>query len=88
MAIAGPDYECLYADVGTNGRISDGGVWNKCAFLKAVENDKLNIPKPVCIPLGKQAVPYLLVGDEAFALEVFMQRNFTPTFYGLSVKIM
>ena len=30
MAVAGPDYECLYADLGTNGRVSDGGVWNKC----------------------------------------------------------
>ena len=26
MAVSGPDYECLYADVGTNGRVSDGGV--------------------------------------------------------------
>ena len=24
MAVAGPNYECLYADVGTNGRVSDG----------------------------------------------------------------
>ena len=83
MAIVGPDYECLYADVGTNGRISDGGVWNKCAFLKAVEDDKLNIPKPACLPLGKQEVPYLLVGDEAFALKPFLlkpypQKDITP----------
>ena len=28
-AIAGPDYECLWADVGCNGRNNDGGVWNK-----------------------------------------------------------
>lgn len=26
MVIAGPDYECLYADVGRNGRMNDGGV--------------------------------------------------------------
>jgi len=24
-ALAGPDYQCLYADIGTKGRISDGG---------------------------------------------------------------
>lgn len=29
MAVAPPDYKCLYADVGTNGRISDKGDWNK-----------------------------------------------------------
>jgi hypothetical protein len=28
MAVAGPDYGCIYADVGTNGRVADGGVWN------------------------------------------------------------
>ena len=28
LAVAGPDYECLYADIGTNGRVSDGGVWS------------------------------------------------------------
>ena len=25
MTIAGPSYECLYADVGTNGRVNPGG---------------------------------------------------------------
>ena len=38
MAIAGPSYECLYVDVGTNGRVIDGGVWNKLIFSKAPEN--------------------------------------------------
>ena len=27
-AITGPEYECLYADVGSNGRVNDSGVWN------------------------------------------------------------
>ena len=44
MAIAGPSYEYLYADVGTNGRVSDGGVWSKCGFSKALENQELPIP--------------------------------------------
>ena len=29
MAIAGPDYKCLRADIGCNGRNNDGRVWNK-----------------------------------------------------------
>ena len=32
MTIAGPSYECLYADVGANGRVNDGGVWNKLSW--------------------------------------------------------
>ena len=38
MAIAGPNYECLHADAGTNGRVNNGGVWYKCGFSKALEN--------------------------------------------------
>ena len=28
LAIAGPDYECINADIGCNGRMNDSGVWN------------------------------------------------------------
>ena len=34
IAVAGLNYECLYVDVGTNVRISDGGVLGKSAFLQ------------------------------------------------------
>jgi len=30
MALVNSKYEFVYVDVGTNGRVSDGGVWNKC----------------------------------------------------------
>jgi len=30
LAMVGPEYEFLYADVGINGRNSDGGIWGKC----------------------------------------------------------
>ena len=29
LALAGPNYECLFADVGSNGRMNDSGIWNK-----------------------------------------------------------
>ena len=29
LAIAGPNYEYLFADVGTNGRMNDTWIWNK-----------------------------------------------------------
>ena len=45
MAIAGPNYECLYADVGTNGRVSDGGVWNKTRLLKRLEGGSIGVPE-------------------------------------------
>ena len=44
MAIAGPDYECLYTDVGSNGRVNDGGVWKKSGLPQAIENCSLELP--------------------------------------------
>ena len=46
VAVAGPDYECLYADVGTNGRVSDGGVWNKCRIAQDIEEGSIILPPP------------------------------------------
>ena len=52
IAITGPSYECLYVDVGINGRVNDGGVWNKCGFSNTLENQELFIPIPRCLPGG------------------------------------
>ena len=33
LATAGPDYECLYAKIGSNCMANDGGVWSKIGYL-------------------------------------------------------
>lgn len=33
--VSGPDYECLYADIGTNGRNPESHAWARCS-LKVV----------------------------------------------------
>ena len=63
------DYECLFADVGTNGRVSDGGVWNKCTLAQKLSNDELHLPPPKCLPCGIEQIPYVFVADSAFALK-------------------
>ena len=69
MAVAGQNYECLYADVGTNGRISDGGVWNKCGLEKSIEDETIVLPPPKCLPFGFKESLYVFVRDDAFALK-------------------
>ena len=76
MAIAGPSYECLYADVGANGRVNDGGVWNKCGFSNAIENNQLSLPTLRCLPGGVQNIPFVLIGDDAFALKKHMMKSY------------
>ena len=70
MGVVGPEYEFIFADVGMNGRMSDGGNWARnqfCTVLKNVENP-LSVPKPRPLPRRKTAIPYVCVGDDAFPL--------------------
>ena len=47
LAVAGPNYECLYADIGANGRCNDGGIWNQSGLrAKLQEENVLSIPQP------------------------------------------
>ena len=43
MAIAGPEYECLYADVGSNGRVNDSGIWNKTSLLQGIQDRSVKL---------------------------------------------
>ena len=76
MAIASPSYECLYADVGTNGRVNDGGCWSKCSFSKALENQELSMPNTRRLPGGVQRIHFVLKGDDAFALKTHMMKPY------------
>ena len=69
-------YECLYGDVETNGRVNDGGVWNKCGFSKALENQELSIPNPRCLPEEVKIIPFVLIGDDGFALKTHMMKPY------------
>lgn len=69
MGIADAEYKLLYIDVGRNGRHSDGGVFNRCTFGQALDTDQLRLPPPKALPGREMPVPYVLVADDAFALQ-------------------
>ena len=75
MAIAGPNYECLYADVSSNGRVNDSGVWNKSSLLQGIQNGSVQLPGNEELPNGEIA-PHVFLGDDAFALKKFMMKPF------------
>jgi hypothetical protein len=78
LAAVGPQYEILWADVGANGRVSDGTVWQKCALKNALtaENNPLNIPQPRPLPGRRKPVPFVFTGDDAFALTTYMMKPY------------
>lgn len=66
--VADAQYKFIYVDVGCNGRVSDGGVFNKCSFATAMDNNALKLPDPSPLRGREMPVPFLLVADDAFAL--------------------
>ena len=78
LVVSGPDYECFYVDVGTNGRNPDGHAWGRSS-LKYALNDSdnpLNIPPPRPLPGRTTPVPFVLTGDEAFGLSKYMLKPY------------
>ena len=78
LIMSGPSYECLYADVGTNGRNSDGHAWARCSLKKALDSpdNPLNIPPPCPLPGASKAVPFVITADEAFSLASYMLKPY------------
>ncbi|XP_068723526.1 uncharacterized protein [Montipora capricornis] len=64
----------MYADIGTNGKLSDGGVWNKCSLSQAMEDGRISLPPPKCLPHGVQKLPHIFVADDAFALRANLMK--------------
>lgn len=64
MAVVDYNYCFKYIDVGCNGRISDGGVFQNCSISNALENGLL--------PNGT-----FLVGDDAFPLKSYLLKPFS-----------
>lgn len=76
LAICDANYKFLYVDAGCEGRISDGGVFNKCSFATSLENETLHWPEPRPLPGRQGNVPFVVVADDAFALKTHMMKPF------------
>lgn len=68
MAIVNAKCEFLMVQIGTNGRVSDGGVYANTKFSQELAEKKLHIPEASPLPGTSDPVPYVLVGDDAFPL--------------------
>ena len=62
LVVAGPEYECLYADVATSGCNPDGHAWGRCSLKKALDNpdNPLNIPGDEPLPGRTKPMPFVL----------------------------
>ena len=79
MGICDADYKFIYIDVGSEGKASDGGIWNRSSFAEHLFHpaNPLDIPQPK--PLNNVSTPFYLVGDSAFKLLPNMMKPY-PTY--------
>ena len=93
LAIAGPNYKCLFADVGTNGRMNDSGIWNKSSLCCAIKNREIGLPEPRALLFGEnwrsepchlEKILFVILGDDIFALKNYMMKPFPQ--HSLTIK--
>lgn len=76
MALVDANYEFIYVDIGTNGRVSDGGVWGNCTLCHILKNNTAGLPPPAQLAHSDRTLPYVVVGDDAFPLQTYLMKPF------------
>lgn len=87
MAVVNANYEFIMVVVGINGRISDGGVFSYTDFGRAFSNKLLKIPEPIQLPNSEKRLPFVLLGDDAFAMTDNFMKPYPQTGLSLARKI-
>ena len=78
LALADSNYRFLYVDIGAEGSAGDGGTWNKCNLHAAIEdNNRCGFPEDTTLPQDDRALPFHIVGDDAFALKPWLMKPFS-----------
>jgi hypothetical protein len=77
LALVDANYKFTYVDIGTNGRISDGGVYAKSGLAASLQTNSLNIPAARPLSLNHQPVPHVIVADEAFPLKEYLIKPYS-----------
>lgn len=74
------NYNFLYANVGSKGRISDGGVFKNTTLYRKLETKELNIPTEKLLQIPYiTTVPYFILSDKAFVLNEYTMKPFEGT---------
>ena len=78
QAVVDADAKFLFVDVGDYGRNCDSGTFTESNFGKKFLRKQLELPEPCKIrdSTRKDRMPFVLVGDEAYPLQVNLMRPF------------
>jgi len=76
--VADADSCFISVEVGAYGSSSDSNVFKNSTFGKLLDSNKLIIPDPRVLPIDEEvlSMPFVLLGDEAFALSEHVLRPY------------
>ncbi|GBN84796.1 hypothetical protein AVEN_212124-1 [Araneus ventricosus] len=80
FALVDGNYSFMFADVGSQGRISDSGVFQATKLHSMLKENTLGIPLPEELPGRSMKIPYFLAGDSAFALSENLMKPYPGDF--------
>ena len=80
MALVDANYCFTFADIGCQGRISDGGVFRNTILYQKIEENKLMLPTNQPLPSKTLPIPYVIVADDAFALSQNLMKPYPGTY--------
>lgn len=75
MSLVVSKYRFIYCKIGAKNFISDGGVFGGTSFYKKLKNGQLNIPPAEVLRGRIIPSPYVIVADDAFALEEHIMKH-------------
>lgn len=87
LALVDRNYRFMFADVGCQGRISDGGVFRNSSLFRELVNNTLNLPTHSTLPdCSNHAMPYVFVADNAFPLHTNIMKPYPGDHQEGSIK--
>lgn len=59
LAVVDSNYQFMFADIGSQGRITDGGVLRNSVLWRKISENNLNLPTPYPLPGSDEPLPYV-----------------------------
>lgn len=88
MAIVDSEYRFIFISVGSYGKECDSTILKDSIFWKKINDGTLNVPKPRPLHTNMhEELPFILVGDEGFALTPNLLRPYGGTHLNNDKKI-
>lgn len=76
LALVDANYNFIFAEIGSQGRISDGGVFRSSKLWQRICSNDLNLPMPQPLSRSTIEIPYVFLGDGAFALTTHVMKPY------------